>query len=214
MIPICPYSWRGSLKIVLLIIHTIDCQSLALLIPVELQKKWWYVLHEHGLEHMLDVSSPWREGVLHCIVWRNSPQLTLGSKETGWRGLETFMSCDRSGLGENILDLIVGLGVDLPGPKMLGKATIRPGASVVFLIYNPCCWRIPLSTGKYCCLPHWKACGWQIAPALHSIWSEAAHTLLPVFTTSILEPPSYPAPPVSSAGTDLSDDAFPGLPGQ
>lgn len=49
------------------------------------------------------------------------------------------MSCDGSDPGENILDLIVELGVDLLGPKMLGKATIRPGASVVFLIYTPCC---------------------------------------------------------------------------
>lgn len=102
--------------------------------------------------------------------------------------LETFMSCDRSDLGGNILDVIVELGVDLRGPKMLWKTAIRPGASVVFLIYTPCCWRILLSSGKYCSLPQWIACGWQIAPALHSIWSEAAHTLLPVFPTSMLQP--------------------------
>lgn len=63
----------------------------------------------------------------------------MRSKEKGGKGLETFMSCDGSDLGENILDLIVELGVDLLGPKMLRKATIRPGASVVFLIYTPCC---------------------------------------------------------------------------
>lgn len=137
---------------------------------------------------MLYANSPQRNQVLRCIVWRNSPQLTLGSKETGGKGLETFMSCDGSDLGENILDLIVELGVDLLGPKTLGKATIRPGASVVSLIYTPCCWRILLSSGKYCSLPRWIACGWQIAPALHSIWSEAAHTLLPVFPH--LHPPA------------------------
>lgn len=49
------------------------------------------------------------------------------------------MSFDGSDLRENILDLIVELGVDLLGPKIFGKATIRPGASVVFLIYTPCC---------------------------------------------------------------------------
>lgn len=49
------------------------------------------------------------------------------------------MSCDGSDLGENILYLIVELGVDLLGLELLGKATIRPGASVVFLIYTPCC---------------------------------------------------------------------------
>lgn len=49
------------------------------------------------------------------------------------------MSCDGSDLGENILELIVEVGVDLPGPEMLRKATIRAGASVVFLIYTPCC---------------------------------------------------------------------------
>lgn len=103
------------------------------------------------------------------------------------------MSCDRSDLGENILDVIVELWVDLLGPKMLWKTTIRPGASVVFLIYTPCCWRILLSSGKYCSLPQWIACGWQIAPALHSIWSEAAHTLLPVFPTSMLQPLSCTA---------------------
>lgn len=152
--------------------------------------------------------------VVQCTVWRHTPQLTLGSKETGGKVLETFMSCDRSDLGGNILDVIVELGVDLLGPKMLWKTAIRPGASVVFLIYTPCCWRILLSSGKYCSLPQWIACGWQIAPALHSIWSEAAHTLLPVFPTSMLQPLSCTAPPVSSPGTDLSDDAFPGFPGQ
>ena len=49
------------------------------------------------------------------------------------------MSRDGSDPGENILDLIVELGVDLLGPEMLGEATIRPGASAVFLIYTPCC---------------------------------------------------------------------------
>lgn len=49
------------------------------------------------------------------------------------------MSCDGSDLGENILDLIVELGVDQLCPEMLEKAPIRPGASVVFLIYTPCC---------------------------------------------------------------------------
>lgn len=91
------------------------------------------------------------------------------------------MSCEGSDLGENIPDLIVELEVDLLAPQMLGKATIRPGTSVVSLIYTPCCWRILLSSGKYCSLPQCIACRWQIAPASHSIWSEAAHTLLPVF---------------------------------
>lgn len=76
-----------------------------------------------------------------------------------------------------------------------GMTTIKLKA-LVFLIYSPCCWCILLSRGKYCSLPQWIAGGWQIAPALHSIWSEAAHTLLPVFPSSILEPPSYHAPPV------------------
>lgn len=67
------------------------------------------------------------------------------------------------------------------GSTVHGKATVRPWPSVVLLIYIPCCWRILLSSGKYCSLPKWIACGWQIAPALHSIWSEAAHALLPVF---------------------------------
>lgn len=91
--------------------------------------------------------------VWHCMVYRNPRQFTLGSKETERRGLETFMSCDGSDLGENILDLIVELGVNLLGPEMLGKATIRPRVSVVFLIYPPCCWRIHLSSGKYCNSP-------------------------------------------------------------
>lgn len=81
----------------------------ALLQPVELLEKRWENINEQGLEHMLYANSPQRNRVLLCIVWRNSPQLTLGSKETGGKGLETFMSCDGSDLGENILDLIVEL---------------------------------------------------------------------------------------------------------
>lgn len=53
--------------------------------------------------------------------------------------LETFMSYDGSDLGENILDLIVELVVDLLGSELLGKATISLRALVVFLIYTPCC---------------------------------------------------------------------------
>lgn len=40
-----------------------------------------------------------------------------------------------------------------------------------------------LSSGKYYSVPHWIAFRWQIAPALHSIWSEAANTFLPVSPT-------------------------------
>lgn len=73
---------------------------------------------------------------LHSV--KNS-HLTQGSKEKGGRDLETFIGCDGSDLGENILDLIVELGVDLLGPKVLEKSMIRLGSSVVFLIYTPCC---------------------------------------------------------------------------
>lgn len=66
------------------------------------------------------------------------------------------------------------------------KGCIRPGAVVVFLIYSPCCWRILLSREKYSSIPLWIAGRWQIAAALHSIWSEAAHTLLSVLLTPAL----------------------------
>lgn len=72
-------------------------------------------------------------------MWRNSPQLTLGSKGIGGRELETFMSYDCSDLGGNLLDLIVELVVDLLGPEMLAKATISLRALVLFLMYSPCC---------------------------------------------------------------------------
>lgn len=129
----------------------------------------------------LCVNSLQRNQVFHCITWGNCPQLTLESKGNRrkrpwniyemWRirpvGKHPWSDC-RTWSGPTV-------------PWDAWKATIRPWASVVFLIYISCCWRILLSSGKYCSLPKWIACGWQIAPALHSIWSEAAHALLPVF---------------------------------
>lgn len=129
----------------------------------------------------LCVNSLQRIQVFHCITWGNCPQLTLEPKGNRrkrpwniyemWRirpvGKHPWSDC-RTWSGPTV-------------PRDAWKAAIRPWASVVFLIYISCCWRILLSSGKYCSLPKWIACGWQIAPALHSIWSEAAHALLPVF---------------------------------
>lgn len=123
----------------------------------------------------LCVNSLQRNQVFHCITWGNCPQLTLESKGNRrkrpwniyemWRirpvGKHPWSDC-RTWSGPTV-------------PQDAWKATIRPWGSVVFLIYISCCWRILLSSGKYCSLPKWIACGWQIAPALHSIWSEAAH---------------------------------------
>jgi len=103
---------------------------------------------------MLNVNSCQRKQASFWLMWISSLHLIQVPRETAGRGLETFMSCDWSNQGGNILDLIVELGVDLLCPKMFGKAAIRPEATVAFLIYTPCCWHILLSSGKYCSLPH------------------------------------------------------------
>lgn len=83
--------------------------------------------------------------------------------------------------------------------------------------HPPCCWRMVLSRGKYCSLPRWIARGWQILLSFHSIWSKAAHTLLPCL------PHFCPQAPITSCPSCFLSRRWPfrwclspplGLPGQ
>lgn len=107
---------------------------------------------------------------------RNTLHLFLSSREREHGFLDLFSVSD-------LADLIVDL--------------LRPWASMVVWIYTPVVDTYTCPVENTASSPPWIACGWRIAPALHSIWSEVAATSSTSFSPPCFSPCRAPLLPFS-----------------